>query len=433
LSGTRSGGSIPARHDPGSPLSKDGSFMNRSAPAALAQGFSNFGHSFSHILTLLYPTVVLALEKDWGLSYGELIGLMLAGQILFGAAALPAGWLGDRWSSLGMMVVFFLGSGIATVMTGFARSPLEIGLGMALIGTFAAIYHPVGLAWLIRSAVNRGRALGVNGVYGAMGVALGPLIAGALTDFVSWRAAFIVPGTVATLLGVALAIAWACGWVSETKADLKPQPEPTRESAYRAFYVLSVTMLCVGLISQAFMVVLPKLFAERAGDIVGGAFGVGALVTGVYMASMVAQYVGGRLSDRLQMKQIYVGAFVLLAPLLLATAVFQSWPLILVAVAIVFIQVGALPSENGLLAYYTPSRWRGTAYGAKFVLALGVSALAIPLAGYIHDRTGGFFWLFVVLAGCAVIVVAVGMLLPNERAKTRPAPRVAVPAATPAE
>ena len=105
--------------------------------SALAQGFSNVGHSYSHILTILYPTVVLGLEHEWGMSYGELIALMLAGQILFGAAALPAGWLGDRWSAVGMMVLFFVGTGTAAVLTGLARNAFELAVGLALIGTFA--------------------------------------------------------------------------------------------------------------------------------------------------------------------------------------------------------------------------------------------------------------------------------------------------------
>ena len=33
----------------------------------------NVGHGFAHLLMLLYPTVVLALEQSWGLGYAELL------------------------------------------------------------------------------------------------------------------------------------------------------------------------------------------------------------------------------------------------------------------------------------------------------------------------------------------------------------------------
>lgn len=400
---------------------------------AAAQAFSNVGHSYSHTLTLLYPTVVLALEKSWGLSYGELIGLMLAGQILFGAAALPAGWLGDRWSALGMMVIFFLGSGAASVLTGFARDPLEVALGLALIGLFASIYHPVGMAWLVRTAVNRGRALGNNGVFGAIGVALGPLVAGVLTDFVSWRAAFIVPGIAAVVTGLAMIAAWQVGWIEDSKIDVRPQAEPSRGNAIRAFFILSLTMLCVGLIGQCYMVMLPKLFAERLADVASGTTGAGLLVTLAYLLASSGQYISGRLSDRMPLKHIYVGVFALQAPILLLASVLDSWPLLLVSVAMLALNIGSLPAENGLLALYTPAKWRATAYGAKFVLALGVSALAIPLIGYIHDTTGGFFWLFMVLAALAATVLVAGLWLPAERRQDAIAAEPAIVPAVAAE
>lgn len=384
--------------------------------AKLAQGFSNIGHAYSHILMILYPTVVLALERSWGLGYGELIDEMLIGQVLFGVAALPAGWLGDRWSTLGMMVLFFVGSGAAAVLTGFARNPFEICIGLSLIGLFASIYHPVGMAWLVRNAVNRGRALGANGMYGAIGLAIAPLIAGVLTDAISWQAAFFIPGGTCLAIGIALLIAWRLGYVGDTKVDLKPQPEPGRGDVVRAFFVLSVTMTCVGLIGTAFQVMLPKLFAERVLDVAGGgALGAGALVTVVYLFAALAQLVGGRLADRFQMRSVYIVSFLIQAPVLFLAAALTGMPLLMVSIAMVFINVAALPAENGLLARYTPGKWRATAYGAKFVLALGVSAAAIPLIGYIYDATGGFFWLFVLLGALAAIVFAAAWLLPDER------------------
>ena len=44
----------------------------------LALMFSSVGHFFAHLLTLLYPTVVLVLEGKWDMSYGDLLSLSLA-------------------------------------------------------------------------------------------------------------------------------------------------------------------------------------------------------------------------------------------------------------------------------------------------------------------------------------------------------------------
>src|SRR5436309_15391026 len=99
-------------------------------PALFALGFSSIGHFFAHLLMLLYPTVVLVLEGRWGMSYGDLLSLSLGGFVLFGLGALPAGWLGDRWSAVRMMVVFFVGVGGAAIATGFAEWPLASAFGM---------------------------------------------------------------------------------------------------------------------------------------------------------------------------------------------------------------------------------------------------------------------------------------------------------------
>src|SRR5579863_4680184 len=117
--------------------------------ARLQFWFSNLGHYYTHMFMLLYPTVVLALEKVFPLSYGELLSLSLPGFVLFGVAALPAGWLGDKWSEPGMLAVQFIGMGLAAILTGLANSPFMIGVGLSLIGLFASIYHPVGTSMIV--------------------------------------------------------------------------------------------------------------------------------------------------------------------------------------------------------------------------------------------------------------------------------------------
>ena len=74
-----------------------------------------------------------------------------------------------------------------------------------------------------------------------------------------------------------------------------------------------------------------------------------------------------------------------------------------------------------------------SAYGTKFVLGLGVSALAIPAAGMIYDVTGGFWWMFVAMAGIGGLVILAGLFLPRA-GETAGSPAAAQPpVASPAE
>src|SRR6185437_4474560 len=402
--------------------------MRGSSPR-LAVFFANAGHTLTHLLMLLYPTVVLALEGRFGLSYGELMLLALPGTILYGAGALPAGWLGDRWSAEHMMVLFYLGSGAAALATGLATGPIGIALGLGFLGLFGSIYHPVGIAWLVRNAENRGRVLGWNGIFGSIGVGIAPATAGFLTEVIDWRAAFIVPGALCLVMGAVLVLAVRSGPVVASRTDLRPQPEPTRGDVVRAFFALSVTMLGAGIIYQALTVALPKLFEQRlVGLTAGSTLGAGGFASLVFAEGMLFPLLGGWLSDRYSLKWIYVATWAMAVPALLLSMRWAELPLFGSVVVVFSLMSMVAPTENALLVRYTPGRWRATAFGAKFMLSLGVSALGLPLVAFIFDRTGDFTWLFAALAAFAAIIVAAALLLPRESA-----PVAALPATAPAE
>jgi MFS family permease len=382
--------------------------------ATLALVFSSVGHFFAHLLMLLYPTVLLVLEGRWGMSYGDLLSLSLGGFVLFGLGALPAGWLGDRWSAERMMVVFFVGTGGAAIATGFADSPLAVALGLGATGLFGSIYHPVGTAWLVRNAENRGRALGWNGISGSMGLAAGPFVAGALAQVLSWRAAFIIPGALCTVIGIVLFCCVRGGRVVAAPVDRRPDSPVSRRDVIRTFIVLSLTMLADGTISQAVPVALPKVFAEGLTGLTdGGTLDAGGFVTLVFVFAATAQLAGGWLADRFAMKSVYILAWAFQAPLFFAAAHTCDVPLLAVMMAVNYLGVLATPAENALLARYTPARWRATAYGAKFLLALGVSTIGVKLVAMTYDRTGSFTLLWLALADCAGFVALAGMFLPG--------------------
>jgi len=402
------------------------SAMSSRASPRLALGFSSVAHSYSHLFMVLYPTVVLALEPVFAMAYGDLLLLAVAGNVLFGAMALPAGWLGDRWSAEGMMAIFFLGTGAAAILTGLASSPLGLGLGLASIGFFASIYHPVGIAWLVRNAVNRGRALGINGIFGNLGTAGAALVAGALTELVDWRAAFIVPGVVCVVTGVAFLALVRGGRIAAAAVDRKPEPPASRSDMVRAFWVLSLTMLITGVVYQVVQWSLPKLVEER---VVGAGTGVGVtggVVSLVFLFAIGSQILGGWLADRFDLRKVYLLAFLVQAPLLLGLALASGAAVVPVAVALVFVNTGNTPGENALLARYAPARWRATAFGAKFVLALGVAAASTALVAAVHSWTGSFAPLLGGLALLASIAAVTAAGLPRATAP-RSAP-VPVPA-----
>src|SRR2546423_4854931 len=88
--------------------------------------FINLGHFIDHLAMLVFPTVVLALAREWDRPYSELLPLALGGFIAFGAFAIPAGWLADHWSRYKMMAAFFFGIRPSLFLTRVANSPSQI-------------------------------------------------------------------------------------------------------------------------------------------------------------------------------------------------------------------------------------------------------------------------------------------------------------------
>lgn len=169
----------------------------------------------------------------------ELIELWTVGSLLVGAMALPAGWLGDRWSAPGMLVVFFIGLGAAACLCGVSDSPREMWIGLCLLGAFAAIYHPVGVAWLVRNSLqSRGKALGINGIFGSAGVAGAGLVAGSLIDLFGWRTAFLVPGGLSIATGVAMLYCMHTGWIADDAAPRTAHGGSLHTGELRAFVLL---------------------------------------------------------------------------------------------------------------------------------------------------------------------------------------------------
>ena len=157
-------------------------------------GFVNAAHFIDHYAMLIFAAAVIIMGPALGMAYSELLPYATPGFVAFGAGSLITGWLGDRWSRRHMMVIFFVGIGASMIAVGLVQTPLQLGAALLSIGLFASIYHPVGTAMIVSYADKLGREMGLNGVWGNLGVASSALVTGVIGQYLGWRWAFIVPG-----------------------------------------------------------------------------------------------------------------------------------------------------------------------------------------------------------------------------------------------
>ncbi len=393
--------------------------------------FLNIGHFIDHLMTLVFATVAaLALTREWGMSYSALIPYATPGFIAFGVFALPAGWFADRWSREGMMAVFFIGIGFAAIATGYARTPIEVGIGLFVIGIFAAIYHPVGLALLIERAskTGTGMAIGINGVWGNLGVASAALLTGFFIDNSGWRSAFIWPGVVSTLIGFAYIYYFRSDMAAPSAATRakasgasKAMSAEAKAMLIRVTAIIFFTTAISGIIFQSTTFSLPKVFDERLGGIAGSATMVGWLAFLVFAAASVAQLVVGRSLDRYGPRRVFMTVAIIQIVFFSMMPGLSDWAALIVALAFMLGAFGQIPINDYMIGKIAKSEMRASIYGVRYVVSFAVLAMALPLIAWIHQGWG-FDRLFQILAIAATATLLAVWLLPQRLPEAEPAP-----------
>jgi len=382
--------------------------------------FLNIGHFLDHYFMLIFATAAaLRLTTEWGLTYSQLIPYATPGFVAFGICAIPAAWIADKWSREGMMLIFFIGIGIGSALTGLAHSPLQIALSLTFIGVFAAIYHPVGLALVVEGREKTGMPLAINGVFGNMGVACAALLTGFLIDAAGWRSAFIISGVVSIVIGVLYFVLVYLN--SEAKADTSkgkttsPNAITAQLSRYtllRVFSIIFFTTAIGGLIFQSTTFALPKVFEERLGDLANTPTLVGRYVFIVFSVAAFAQLVVGFLVDKHPVRVVFASVavlqFVFFALMIKLTGVMA----LVVAIAFMLAVFGQIPINDVLIGRMARSEWRSRAYALRYIVTFSVAASAVPSISWIHG-TWGFSKLFGLLAVGAFLIFIATLLLPN--------------------
>jgi len=397
----------------------------------------NLGHFLDHLVMLVFATVAaLVLRFDWGIPYSELIAYATPGFVAFGIFSLPAGWLADRWSREGMMAIFFLGIGVFSIACAFARTPIEMAIGLFFVGMFAAIYHPVGLTLVVEGAKRTGMALALNGIWGNLGVGGAALLTGLMIDSAGWRSAFFWPGIISLVLGAAyIMLMWpeivhlpkqkrAAARAAPTTQKWKTYlPQTDREIYLRITLIILFTAGISAFVFQSVTFALPKIFEERLTGIAETATMIGWATFIVAGVASLAQLAVGHLLDTAGPRTMFLFVSALQCVCFILMPGLTGWWALIVALFFVTGSFGQLPINDYIIGKTATPELRASIYGARFVLTFTVLAISLPFIGWVHANWG-FDTLFRILALISASVFIAASLLPK---------RVPEPAAAPAE
>jgi MFS family permease len=391
--------------------------MTRTSPTAL---LLNAGHALDHLFLLIFATAVSAIAAEWGMVWQDLMPYTVGAFVMFGLGSLPAGRLGDLWGRRAMIIVFFFGLGACGLLVAFSSGVWMLAAALTLMGVFCSIYHPVGIPMLVQHAKNPGFTIGLNGLFGNLGIAIAAVLTGFLVKHAGWRAAFIVPAGIAMLCGVLFL------WLAP-REDMAPAKRPRKSVALppalmaRVLLVMTLAAISSSLIFNFTTNGNGQLLTERFRGVIDDPATLGMLLAAVYTIASFAQLVVGKLIDRYPLKWVYLPIVAAQVPLFLLASPASGWALYATVLGSMIFVFGAIPFVDAMIVQYVDDRMRSRVAGIRLAVSFGVSSLAVYLLGP-TVKAAGFSTLLVVMAGISSFTTLFVALLPGRVPAAAPAP-----------
>ena len=374
--------------------------------------YINIGHFLDHFMMLIFAKAAFDAGRHFGLSYDEIIIYGTLGLFLFGAAAPLAGWLADKYSRSLIIIIYPFGVSLGAFLCFLSSSPIMLGFSIGVIGFFAAIFHPVGIAMLIRDSNKVGVRLGVNGVWGNMGVAAAPILTGFIILNSNWQLSFLVPSLICLIFGIAQLRGFKEIDIKEEKTKQKIS-NGLVEGWKIVLLSLTMTTLAGGFIFGSLTFLIPRIFEVNLSGISVDIAITGLLAGIVYAIASLSQVGVGYLIDRYSPKIILgfvgIGQFFLIY----LSSLYIDYALFFVMLMAMFFVFGQVPITDAILVRYVDDQWRARILSVKFLINLCAGASVLPLVSLFLGYGYTFSDLLTILSCLAIFVVISAYMLPK--------------------
>ena len=374
--------------------------------------YINIGHFLDHFMMLIFAKAAFDAGRHFGLTYDEIIIYGTLGLFLFGAAAPLAGWLADKYSRSIIIIIYPFGVSLGAFLCFLSSSPIMLGFSIGIIGFFDAIFHPVGIAMLIRDSNKVGIRLGVNGVWGNMGVAAAPVLTGFIILNSNWQLSFLVPSLICLLFGIAQLRGFKEIDIKEEKTKQKIS-NGLVEGWKIVLLSLTMTTLAGGFIFGSLTFLIPRIFEVNLSGISVDIAITGLLAGIVYAIASLSQVGVGYLIDRYSPKIILgfvgIGQFFLIY----LSSLYIDYALFFVMLMAMFFVFGQVPITDAILVRYVDDQWRARILSVKFLINLCAGASVLPLVSLFLGYGYTFSDLLTILSCLAIFVVISAYMLPK--------------------
>jgi len=384
--------------------------MKLSSPTSL---LLNLGHAMDHWVIAIFLYTVSVIAGVWGADWKELTPYAFGASFMFGAGSIVSGKLGDQWGRRAMMIIFFAGMGVSCLVIALCQNKWQIGAALTLMGAFASIYHPVGIPMIVQHAEKPGFVIGVNGLVGNLGIAIGSSVSVLLATRYGWQMAYIVPGVVC-LAAAALFVKFV---PQEDTAPSKRKPKmldlPPGVMA-RVFFIMTCAAVTGSIVFNFTTNSNGEMLKARIADLAADPWLLSIVLFSVFTFASLAQLIVGHLIDRYPLKTIYLPILLAQIPLFLLAAYAEGWVLVMVTALFMVFVFGAIPFTDAMIVRYVDDRLRSRVTGMRLAIGFGVSSLVVAGIGP-SVKAAGFPSMLMALAGVAACTMIAISFLPNEK------------------
>jgi MFS family permease len=374
----------------------------------------NAAHALDHLVLLIFASAVSLIAIDLGVDrWEDLMPYTTGAFLMFGLGSIPAGRLGDLWGRRKSMLLFFFGTAASCLLVAVSQESWHLAVSLTILGIFASIYHPVGIPMLLRHASRPGAAIGWNNLAGNLGVALAALITGITVSLAGWRAAFILPGLLALLLGLAFMRLAPQEPESPAKGNKQGKDVPFvfNSDCKRALIVMTLAACTSSILFNFTTNSNTELFKVKLDGLLQSPAQIGFVLALLYAIAGVSQVVMGRLTDRYAIRPLFLGVVSLQVFFLLVAAFAEGWLFYAAGLGFMAAIFGAIPFSDVIMVRFVDDRLRSRVAGMRLGISFFVGSAAVLLLGPVVKAVG-FQWALLGLAIVASLTLLVVVRLP---------------------